>query len=70
MAHPDHARIRTMGEVDLAVILEEGHQAPPRSDVPWRYSFGGVDSSAMANLAHARRPDATYNLHLAFEEPS
>jgi asparagine synthase (glutamine-hydrolysing) len=66
---PDHAPRPAMDEDGLAAILEEGMRLHLASDVPLAvFLSGGVDSSAMANMAQraARRPIHTFTL--AFEE--
>jgi asparagine synthase (glutamine-hydrolysing) len=66
---PDRALDPTMDEDGLAAVLEEGLRLHLASDVPLAvFLSGGVDSSAMANLAQraAKRPIHTFTL--AFEE--
>jgi asparagine synthase (glutamine-hydrolysing) len=66
---PDLAPDTTMGEDDLAVILEEGLRLHLASDVPLAvFLSGGVDSSAMANLAQRATPSPIHTFTLAFEE--
>jgi len=66
---PDHAPDPTMGEDDLAVILEEGLRLHLASDVPLAvFLSGGVDSSAMANLAQRAAQNPIHTFTLAFEE--
>ncbi len=62
-------REETLAEEDLARVLEEGLRQHLASDVPLAvFLSGGVDSSAVANLAQraARTPIHTFTL--AFEE--
>jgi asparagine synthase (glutamine-hydrolysing) len=66
---PGHAPDPTMGEDDLAVILEEGLRLHLASDVPLAvFLSGGVDSSATANLAQRASQNAVHTFTLAFEE--
>ena len=66
---PDHAPDPTMGEDDLAVILEEGLRVHLASDVPLAvFLSGGVDSSVMANLAQRAAQNPIHTFTLAFEE--
>ena len=66
---PDHAPDPTMGEDDLAAILEEGLRLHLASDVPLAvFLSGGVDSSAMANLAQRAAHSPIHTFTLAFEE--
>jgi asparagine synthase (glutamine-hydrolysing) len=66
---PEHAPDPTMGEDDLAVILEEGLRLHLASDVPLAvFLSGGVDSSAMANLAQRAAQNPIHTFTLAFEE--
>jgi asparagine synthase (glutamine-hydrolysing) len=66
---PDHAPDPTMGEDDLAAILEEGLRLHLASDVPLAvFLSGGVDSSAMANLAQRAAQSPIHTFTLAFEE--
>ena len=66
---PDRAPDPTMDEDGLAAVLQEGLKLHLASDVPLAvFLSGGVDLSAMANLAQraAKRPIHTFTL--AFEE--
>ena len=66
---PDHAPDPTMGEDDLAAILEEGLRLHLASDVPLAvFLSGGVDSSVMANLAQRAARSPIHTFTLAFEE--
>ncbi|MGB8399547.1 asparagine synthase (glutamine-hydrolyzing) [Bradyrhizobium sp.] len=66
---PDHAPDPTMGEDDLAVILEEGVRLHLASDVPLAvFLSGGVDSSVTANLAQRAAQSPIHTFTLAFEE--
>lgn len=66
---PDHAPDPTMDEHELAVILEEGLKLHLASDVPLAvFLSGGVDSSAMANLAQRAAQSPIHTFTLAFEE--
>lgn len=65
----DHAPDATMTEDDLAAILEEGLRLHLASDVPLAvFLSGGVDSSAMANLAQRAAKTPIHTFTLAFEE--
>jgi asparagine synthase (glutamine-hydrolysing) len=66
---PDRAPDPTLCEDDLAVILEEGLRLHLASDVPLAvFLSGGVDSSAMANLAQRAARSPIHTFTLAFEE--
>src|SRR6201997_2665281 len=66
---PDHAPDPTMDENGLAAILEEGLKLHLASDVPLAvFLSGGVDSSAMANLAQRAAKSPIHTFTLAFEE--
>jgi asparagine synthase (glutamine-hydrolysing) len=66
---PDRAPDPTLCEDDLAVILEEGLRLHLASDVPLAvFLSGGVDSSAMANLAQRAAQSPIHTFTLAFEE--
>jgi asparagine synthase (glutamine-hydrolysing) len=66
---PDRAPDPTMDEDDLAGILEEGLRLHLASDVPLAvFLSGGVDSSAMANLAQRSARSPVHTFTLAFEE--
>jgi asparagine synthase (glutamine-hydrolysing) len=59
----------TMDEAGLAAILEEGLRLHLTSDVPLAvFLSGGVDSSAMANLAQRAAQSPIHTFTLAFEE--
>src|ERR1700722_15237917 len=59
----------TMGEDQLAEILEEGLRLHLSSDVPLAVLLsGGVDSSAVANLAQRAAKSPIHTFTLAFEE--
>jgi asparagine synthase (glutamine-hydrolysing) len=59
----------TMDEDRLAAILEEGLKLHLASDVPLAvFLSGGVDSSAMANLARRAARSPIHTFTLAFEE--
>lgn len=65
----DHAPDATMTEDDLAAILEEELRLHLASDVPLAvFLSGGVDSSAMANLAQRAAATPVHTFTLAFEE--
>jgi asparagine synthase (glutamine-hydrolysing) len=66
---PDRVPHPTMNEDDLAAILEEGVRLHLASDVPLAvFLSGGVDSSAMANLAQRAAQSPIHTFTLAFEE--
>jgi asparagine synthase (glutamine-hydrolysing) len=66
---PDHAPRPGMDEDGLAAILEEGMKLHLASDVPLAVLLsGGVDSSAMANLAQRAAQSPIHTFTLAFEE--
>jgi asparagine synthase (glutamine-hydrolysing) len=66
---PDRVPHPTMDEDDLAAILEEGVRLHLASDVPLAvFLSGGVDSSAMANLAQRAAQSPIHTFTLAFEE--
>jgi asparagine synthase (glutamine-hydrolysing) len=59
----------TMDEEHLASVLEEGMRLHLASDVPLAvFLSGGVDSSAMANLAQRATQSPIHTFTLAFEE--
>jgi asparagine synthase (glutamine-hydrolysing) len=59
----------SMGEDDLAAILEEGVRLHLASDVPLAvFLSGGVDSSVVANLAQRAAQSPIHTFTLAFEE--
>jgi asparagine synthase (glutamine-hydrolysing) len=66
---PDRAPDPTMDEERLASVLEEGLRLHLASDVPLAvFLSGGVDSSAMANLAQRAAQGPIHTFTLAFEE--
>ncbi len=66
---PDRAPDPTMDEESLAAILEEGLRLHLASDVPLAVLLsGGVDSSAVANLAQRAAQNPIHTFTLAFEE--
>jgi asparagine synthase (glutamine-hydrolysing) len=66
---PDRAPDPTMNEERLASVLEEGLKLHLASDVPLAvFLSGGVDSSAMANLAQRAAQSPIHTFTLAFEE--
>ena len=66
---PDRAPHPTMDEDHLAAVLEEGLRLHLASDVPLAvFLSGGVDSSAMANLAQRAAKSPIHTFTLAFEE--
>src|SRR6202011_4842262 len=66
---PDRAPDPAMDENGLAAILEEGLRLHLASDVPLAvFLSGGVDSSAMANLAQRAAQSPIHTFTLAFEE--
>jgi len=66
---PDHSPDPTMDEDTLAGILEEGLRLHLASDVPLAVLLsGGVDSSAVANLAQRAAQGAVHTFTLAFED--
>ncbi len=66
---PDSAPDPTMDEDGLAAVLEEGLRLHLASDVPLAvFLSGGVDSSAMANLAQRAAKSPIHTFTLAFEE--
>jgi asparagine synthase (glutamine-hydrolysing) len=66
---PDRAPCPIMDEDGLAAILEEGLRLHLVSDVPVAVLLsGGVDSSAMANLAQRAAQTPIHTFTLAFEE--
>jgi asparagine synthase (glutamine-hydrolysing) len=66
---PDHAPRPAMDEDGLAAILQEGMRLHLASDVPLAvFLSGGVDSSAMANLAQRAAQSPIHTFTLAFEE--
>jgi asparagine synthase (glutamine-hydrolysing) len=66
---PDHAPRPAMDEDGLAAILQEGMRLHLASDVPLAvFLSGGVDSSAMANLAQRAARSPIHTFTLAFEE--
>ena len=69
LAHPRPRPRPTMDEDGLAAILEEGMRLHLASDVPLAvFLSGGVDSSAMANLAQRAARSPIHTFTLAFEE--
>ena len=66
---PDRAPDPTMDEDGLAAMLQEGLRLHLASDVPLAvFLSGGVDSSAMANLAQRAAQSPIHTFTLAFEE--
>jgi asparagine synthase (glutamine-hydrolysing) len=66
---PDRSPDAVMSENDLASVLEEGLKLHLTSDVPLAvFLSGGVDSSAMANLAQRASGSPIHTFTLAFEE--
>ena len=66
---PISAPDAAMDENDLAAVLEEGLRLHLASDVPLAvFLSGGVDSSAMANLAQRAAQSPIHTFTLAFEE--
>lgn len=66
---PDRAPDPTMDEDGLVAVLEEGLRLHLASDVPLAvFLSGGVDSSAMANLAQRAAQSPIHTFTLAFEE--
>jgi asparagine synthase (glutamine-hydrolysing) len=66
---PERAPDESMTEDDLAAILEETLKLHLASDVPLAvFLSGGVDSSAMANLAQRASRSPIHTFTLAFEE--
>ena len=66
---PGRAPEPTMDEKGLTAILEEGLKLHLASDVPLAVLLsGGVDSSAMANLAQRAAQNPIHTFTLAFEE--
>jgi len=66
---PDRAPDSTMDGDGLAAILEEGIKLHLASDVPLAiFLSGGVDSSAIANLAQRTARGPVHTFTLAFEE--
>jgi asparagine synthase (glutamine-hydrolysing) len=66
---PDRAPDSTMDGDGLAAILEEGIKLHLASDVPLAiFLSGGVDSSAIANLAQRTARSPVHTFTLAFEE--
>jgi asparagine synthase (glutamine-hydrolysing) len=66
---PARAPDPTMDEDGLASVLEEGLKLHLASDVPLAvFLSGGVDSSAMANLAQRAARSPIHTFTLAFEE--
>jgi asparagine synthase (glutamine-hydrolysing) len=66
---PDRAPEPTMDEDSLAAALEEGLRLHLASDVPLAvFLSGGVDSSAIANLAQRAAKSPIHTFTLAFEE--
>jgi asparagine synthase (glutamine-hydrolysing) len=58
------------GESELTPVLEESVRLHLASDVPLGvFLSGGVDSAAVANLAHRSSRAPVYTFTLAFEEP-
>lgn len=68
-AMPDPARGVRVGEAQLATALQESVRLHLASDVPLAvFLSGGVDSSAVANLAQRASPIPVHTFTLAFEE--
>jgi len=66
---PDGAPDPTMDEDGLTAVLQEGLRLHLASDVPLAvFLSGGVDSSAMANLAQRAAESPIHTFTLAFEE--
>jgi asparagine synthase (glutamine-hydrolysing) len=66
---PERPRGADLDEAQLAAILEEGLRLHLASDVPLAvFLSGGIDSSAMANLAQRGAPRPIHTFTLAFEE--
>jgi asparagine synthase (glutamine-hydrolysing) len=66
---PDSAPDSSMDEDGLAAVLEEGLRLHLASDVPLAvFLSGGIDSSAMANLAQRAAKTPIHTFTLAFEE--
>ena len=66
---PECAPDASASEDDVAAILEEGLRLHLASDVPLAvFLSGGVDSSAMANLAQRANQSPIHTFTLAFEE--
>jgi asparagine synthase (glutamine-hydrolysing) len=66
---PDRGSDPTMDEDGLAAVLQEGLRLHLASDVPLAvFLSGGVDSSAMANLAQRAAESPIHTFTLAFEE--
>lgn len=66
---PDRAPDPTMSEEELDEVLREGLRLHLASDVPLAvFLSGGVDSSAVANLAQSVTNDPIHTFTLAFEE--
>ena len=66
---PARAPDPSMDEDGLAAVLEEGLRLHLASDVPLAvFLSGGVDSSAMANLAHRAAKSPIHTFTLAIEE--
>jgi asparagine synthase (glutamine-hydrolysing) len=66
---PNRAPDPTMDEDGLATVLEQGLRLHLASDVPLAvFLSGGVDSSAMANLAQRAAKSPIHTFTLAFEE--
>jgi asparagine synthase (glutamine-hydrolysing) len=66
---PDRAPKPTMDEDGLAAVLEDGLRLHLASDVPLAvFLSGGVDSSAVANLAQRAAQSPIHTFTLAFEE--
>src|SRR5262245_43582039 len=66
---PDRAPDADMDEDCLAAVLEEGLRLHLTSDVPLAiFLSGGVDSSAMANLAQRSAQSPVHTFTMAFEE--
>lgn len=66
---PDRAPDPTVSEDELAEVLERGLRLHLASDVPLAvFLSGGVDSSAVANLAQRATDSPIHTFTLAFEE--
>jgi asparagine synthase (glutamine-hydrolysing) len=66
---PRPAAARGLGEEELAHVLEEGVRLHLASDVPVAvFLSGGIDSSAVANLAQRAAPEPVHTFTLAFDD--
>jgi asparagine synthase (glutamine-hydrolysing) len=67
---PEKHAAGAIGEAELGEVLQEGVRAHLASDVPLAvFLSGGVDSSAVANLAQSASAAPVHTFTLAFEEP-